>query len=604
MQQPQQPSAEQHQRSVPSLALNDISLSLSSPHQLVLSPVPRVPIPGKRVTRKPSRPSTASSAIESRPNLLPTTPNSGSYSESSSPISSPRADLVPSWPSSRASDGNGRSVSKEKMKMQDAQFNPREVIDLLDEDQNRSVLDCLPSVFDPSPPVDNHLSIPFRMQESKDIVDPGYDWAAFVSAYASGKWDPHKTPHPPRSQFQHPTHSRNALSESISSGDSLQGVSGGSYLSLEATKTTPTVTFTEPWNTPEPKTAPPASPPTTKSARPTEIRLPKTDRSQSLNINSFSNRLRNSFADLRPSNSNFLGSDSDTSSSPRTAEIIATAATIRWAGARVSVAPLALPSPEHELTDPMRGVNTAIPGSHPPELTPERETGPQSPGRRIRLASFWEGTQYLDQNLPTIQGSPDAETQDQEPDSHTRDNSQTLSVEGTSTDIFYTPFTAPLTQAGDHGTEDYFGDVSSSRTSSYQSHGHPPLVRHESLELGALEEPVSVPALPRRIILTRQTSSPLPSMPLFDRPFRTVRATRSSSESSMLPPTRAVKEEQMFADLGYLVPPHPPNELERRRALYRFDHTQARREIQLTHLAGSTSGKLAPIPVSSGLLIL
>ncbi|KAF7375159.1 Histidine kinase [Mycena sanguinolenta] len=42
------------------------------------------------------------------------------------------------------------------------------------------------------------------------------------------------------------------------------------------------------------------------------------------------------------------------------------AATLRWAGARVRVAPLALPSPEHELTDPMRGAGAvAIPGSHP-----------------------------------------------------------------------------------------------------------------------------------------------------------------------------------------------------------------------------------------------
>lgn len=34
---------------------------------------------------------------------------------------------------------------------------------------------------------------------------------------------------------------------------------------------------------------------------------------------------------------------------------------------------------------------------------------------------------------------------------------------------------------------------------------------------------------------------------------------------------RAAKEEQMFSELGYLAPPNPPNELERRRALYKYN---------------------------------
>ncbi|THV02842.1 hypothetical protein K435DRAFT_836182 [Dendrothele bispora CBS 962.96] len=41
------------------------------------------------------------------------------------------------------------------------------------------------------------------------------------------------------------------------------------------------------------------------------------------------------------------------------------------------------------------------------------------------------------------------------------------------------------------------------------------------------------------------------------------------SMSSMA--TRAAKEEQMFHDLGYLIPPNPPDETERRRALYKFN---------------------------------
>lgn len=263
-------------------------------------------------------------------------------------------------------------------------------------------------------------------------------------------------------------------------------------------------------------------------------------------------------------------------------DFIATAAAIRWAGAGVSVAPLALPSPEHELTDPMRGVNAAIPGSHPPELgTPEGENAPMSPGRRIRLASFWEGTQYLDRTLPTVQGSPDP-SEETKP---TEEQGEDSSPDAFSASMFVTPATAPLSHPGDSSSEDYFGDAgtpvrdigstsreipSSSRSSSNFTihHDHPPLVRHESLELDTL---VKAPAVPRRIALARQTSSPLPSIFQYDRPgFRTSRTTRSSSESSMLAPARAVKEEQVFAELGYLVPPNPPDELERRRALYRY----------------------------------
>ncbi|KAJ3473663.1 hypothetical protein NLI96_g12889 [Meripilus lineatus] len=117
------------------------------------------------------------------------------------------------------------------------------------------------------------------------------------------------------------------------------------------------------------------------------------------------------------------------------------AAAIRWAAAHVSVAPLALPSPEHELTDPMRGVTATIPGSHPSEglihhhhhhshhshhthlkqqsvnsqqqgtrdsvgggvngfgMGLGGQTGPVSPTgmRKSRLSSFWEGTQDVDE---------------------------------------------------------------------------------------------------------------------------------------------------------------------------------------------------------------
>lgn len=75
-----------------------------------------------------------------------------------------------------------------------------------------------------------------------------------------------------------------------------------------------------------------------------------------------------------------------------------------------------------------------------------------------------------------------------------------------------------------------------------------------------------VPVTSRRVNFTRQPSFPLPN--------------KTTGPSVGLPsPTRgvdagtgrAVKEETMFLEFGYLAPPYPPDELERCRALYQFN---------------------------------
>ena len=49
-----------------------------------------------------------------------------------------------------------------------------------------------------------------------------------------------------------------------------------------------------------------------------------------------------------------------------------------------------------------------------------------------------------------------------------------------------------------------------------------------------------------------------------------LRTARPASESTTLSHvSRSAKEEQMYSELGYLAPPNPPDELERRRALYK-----------------------------------
>lgn len=326
-------------------------------------------------------------------------------------------------------------------------------------------------------------------------------------------------------------------------------------------------------------------------------------------------RFRNSF-----SASSTTGSGIQTASS--ISDVHATVATMRWAAACVDISPLALPSPEHELTDPMRGVTATIPGSLPQDSNLDYTLTPGGT-RRSKLNGFWEGTTDIDKanvsssRLEVVVASPVEDTQS--PTSPSPDRQPELIPSSSSTDLATVsiasavqsepiaplsllstvpPATAPVVSdqfrnPQSSGMTDYFGDFSippsnskmtmtsttkdtSSSPASSSSSGNtnsehrvgllpPPIIRHDdSMENVNI---TSVPALPRRLALTRQTSSPLPeSIPHEPRPL----GGRLPSENiSSLKLGRAAKEERMFNELGYLAPPYPPDELERRRALYK-----------------------------------
>ena len=246
------------------------------------------------------------------------------------------------------------------------------------------------------------------------------------------------------------------------------------------------------------------------------------------------------------------------------------AATMRWAAARVNISPLALPSPEHELTDPMRGVHAAIPGAHAPDCSPPLNPGTPGNNRKTRLGSFWEGTQDVGDDidrLSTIQGS--------NPTSPTRSTTDGDARPDSSWSTLTTPASAPLQRRSpeEHPEEDYF-TASSSRANTVDTDPRitrdVPSVWQEYVNVQRDNEPLDMnvspsPAMPRRTCLTRQTSSPLPISTASKLPGgRSVSETVSGYRIG-----RAAKEEQMFLELGYLAPPNPPDELERRRALYK-----------------------------------
>ena len=434
------------------------------------------------------------------------------------------------------------------------------------------------------------------------------DWATFIAAYAAGRWDPHRTPNPPRSCQQ-------------IAADSFR------FLGYEPSRTKdfeiPVETFT-----PEATSVPNASPESnlttsTKIDERSPLIPPPPPSLAGLTISSTGSIITRPALPLRLPH-RFRNSFSSTTSNPTSnqtpssvSDVRATVATMRWAAARVDISPLALPSPEHELTDPMRGVTATIPGSHSQDLGSSIDYVATPGGtRRSRLNVFWEGTTDVDsQGSPqqdpnaesaTIPGSPSdpiitinavaSHREGTEPSHGIEANDEReyekLGLASQAKPVAYLsplpsapPASAPALTAY-HGkpivTTDYFGELAGTSppsppkaekissppsAPSQQQIPVPPVLLRNDNSLPNLEA-TSVPALPRRLCLTRQTSSPLPeSTPQMPR-YLGGRAPSETITSVKL--GRAAKEERMFVELEYLAPPYPPDELERRRALYKF----------------------------------
>ena len=469
----------------------------------------------------------------------------------------------------------------------------------------------LQSPFDPSP-AEDPLPVTQSAHEKHD-QEGDYDWATFISAYAMGRWDPLRTPNPPRSYLSAPTHraarsgsasilerpledicaspdSEPAEAQSYALGRQATGFSGNLSGRVNAELDTAGISGGDGLQDSFPISQSVPSGPSTPSAPPSDG-----SKSKRLNVpfslGAFPHRLRGSFTDVRL----VAGSGDHTRepSIPMT-EAATAAAAMRWAAARVSVAPLALPSPEHELTDPMRGVTATIPGSHPPDppyLSLPVPPPLYSPGtlRKSRLSSFWQGTQDVeDGRLPTIRQSPPetgesavssspevGETEPAiavKPSEGTDGRYPSIPIVGAS----IPPATAPVKFNTQEPEEDYFGSVEPTRVEALVQVGEPQFPsniivdHHPERQVSAPpfdNDPQTVPALPRRICLTRQTSAPLPAQSLYERRMRSARPASESYVSSLT--GRAAKEEQMYSELGYLAPPNPPDELERRRALYK-----------------------------------
>lgn len=418
-----------------------------------------------------------------------------------------------------------------------------------------------------------------------DIDGAEHDWATFMTAYALGQWHPHQTPRHPRSMMSTPIMREGSPRDNfalrhdpasiiVESPQLSRPVSPAYHTFFSSSASNGSSNETEFKPAPEKVVM--------VSDFPSFIYPNKLSSNISPKPSSLSGRrLRKSFTDLRhvtggqPMHLPLDGAQAF-SISP---EATAAAATMRWAAARVNLSPLALPSPEHELTDPMRGVHAAIPGSHPTVSSPPAH--PTTPGMsRVRTGSFWEGTQDVEDESTVLAL----------PGSLPRTPLRNI-TEGELYASLPPPASVPLQRNySPEPTEegDYFTAVSTSASEQFPMTPEPAqlwqdYVNHRR-EPGTMELNVcTAPPLPRRICLTRQTSSPLPDSNGRDRGLPGGRSVCDSVNSFRA--GRSVKEEQMFLDLGYLAPPNPPDELERRRALYKFNLWNTGPDINFDRIA-------------------
>ncbi|PIL35743.1 hypothetical protein GSI_02473 [Ganoderma sinense ZZ0214-1] len=600
------------------------SLALANPPTILLSTISRLAPPSK-TPRLKRRPSTASSAKDKH-DLLPPAPSPG---DSSSTVHLSVVDVTGGNKVASSDPGDPRSAPYEDSTLEEMNRKAHAAVAGLRAEASRLAgVEVLPSPFDSSPDEIDHLSQSASTVRDTDVVEPDYDWATFIHAYSVGRWDPLKTPLPPRSHLHAPSLPRSTpLDTSVGSicsdimFDSPQLDSVPEWRPAETPSEAPSSRSalagdfdSSASSPPEQRSGQPASEPNGAPSHPSSAAQPSSpwlaltetaagpskplkSPSIPLNLGPLSHRLRNSFADMRTTAVHQSQSHLEHSRCPiAPADATATAAAIRLAAARVSVAPLALPSPEHELTDPLRGVTATIPGSHPDVFAHAEHLPLMSPNttRKTRLSSFWQGTQDVDESValpyspstdpdsPTLDDMADgmvdggslAPKEDAEPQSESRHSSGSHSFMST-----LPPATAPALTVPEQPDDDYFGGIEPSRYHGPTVHpDHPPvppvprLVADISRQASAPPfdpAPQSVPALPRRICLTRQTSAPLPTASLYERRSRSARLASESQVNSLA--GRAAKEEQMFSELGYLAPPNPPNELERRRALYKYN---------------------------------
>lgn len=482
------------------------------------------------------------------------------------------------------------------------------------------------------------------------------EWSSFIQAYAAGKWDPRHTPKPPRSQHfpgtafnevgrledvsRTPTFLRSAISTSdgtvtprkctpgtsssstLSSKLSLGTPGNGGELGSPSTASSSLVSTSHSFLVPV-HTSVLSSHMTLKMRR--EQNHHGSDSSSGSGTPSQPlpkltmpplprGILSRSLSDSSSVSPAPIDDTSKLSTHESHHDFHAAAATMRLAGDGINVRPLALPSPEVELTDPLRGHTASLglpwprEGQDPkigdPTASSITSSDSGSHSRKTRLNSFWNV-------LDDVMGSP---TQD-----ILETNGASLAVQNGHPSglpsILASSDDAPSESMGPGSGPSFNGDypipphippasaplLSGPRKPSPDDYfAIPPRLKEKSAVTDAPEYPAlldkkllpSIQYLPvfeispesltssegsfRPPLFNRTVSEPVaPSIkpaggsPVDPTPDNEPLCPRPQSEI-IKPSHRRAREEVEYLQRGYLVPPTPPNEWERQKALYKF----------------------------------
>ncbi|GAB1521943.1 hypothetical protein RhiTH_005042 [Rhizoctonia solani] len=409
------------------------------------------------------------------------------------------------------------------------------------------------------------------------------DWPTFMQAYANGEWDPIRIPEPPF-ELKLP-------------GASMR-TSGSPMISSSALSSSSTVAVNlSPSLSSSPSSASPSRGLAGPDRRP---RIMPDSRTSSI-----ASRRGTATPDLSSSTTNFIHPNFPYVNAPRkvqrshsdvevrspggvppttlpalpspSIDRAAVAATIRWAGSGVNVAPYALPSPEAaELLDPMR---KALPLLHPSSSHP-----------KSRLSNFWEESPQEPAPPPTIVPQPP-------------------SPEVVSSKESYISRPAPVHKASSWSTRrpsNSQGDYFSRSPSQIRSRAHSrspasdksrDLPSHPFIGVNQTSPSGPLPATTWTNLATSPSQTNLADVCLPDTfrgstlslagaklrpdsgvhlgngyptvPDQLLTSLSSSADVEFFTPSETLIKSDEDEQPTYLIPPLPPDELERRKALYR-----------------------------------
>ncbi|KAG8912928.1 His Kinase A domain containing protein [Tulasnella sp. 417] len=517
-----------------------------------------------------------------------------------------------------------------------------------------------------------------------------------MRAYAEGLWDPFKIPHPPQ-KSPVPTAARplpsnaNASLRRASTATPFPPPQSGSTQPLGSS-----ATFSV-----QPTVRTPSGPPTPSIAQRRGAEAPDLRASPNVNLVSATPPVKGATAfPLRlpqmPGRPTFRSSGSDpmpladdeSEEFPPAPSVdsITAAATVRWAGAGVDVAPLALPSPEYELTDPFRRMNPdapRTPRSPGPRAvdarnyrSPRRDhRSPQAVRSGITSSSIVKsgyesdplsnttrpyGSRPMTPSLEVIKGSPvgspnenpesEAELSGSYQDGATHIMSPGVQQERSSksggdyfhrasplhngttrtpggTLVAYMAFpglqalpgaSSVPTHAVNSVNDDYSGNVKGLSSPETKEAPEPDRLFSSGLlntglvprTPGGRWQTIEAQLLPGMIQELSATVPDGASHLLYSDPHAKQDAAYVlAAAGAMHPPPGTVNHtglfEAWYATAGYLIPPMPPNETERRKALYRYNILDSAKDpnfdriVHLAKLVFNTKGVLISFTADS-----